>query len=372
MQTWNSLLRELYDALDELVEDFVGRVKAVPPYDSGIITDTELYSAATRSLEVVVSALSDSRQYRQVEKYARELGETRASQGLPAEALTTAVRLNFPVIWSKLLELVEPSFLPSLTKHAETVWLVLDNYAVACYSSFLEAKMFQAQTEVSLRKDFTRALFSSEGQLPTVQTRFATVFGAPIDVPYALLAVNGRPLESMQKIVRNRFHYLHETDTHTFLFWPFDPKEKNPLYGLPKSLEALPSALIPSYEGLSGLAVAAEHAILLAEQLTSDDTAPLLLDRDWPRIARNKLSSRGVHFSNELDGLLGIGHTGEAERIRDTVRLYLENGSIAETAATLFTHRNTILNRLRRFTELTNIDLRVPAESAKAVIAWLR
>ncbi|QNN62387.1 helix-turn-helix domain-containing protein [Leucobacter denitrificans] len=51
--------------------------------------------------------------------------------------------------------------------------------------------------------------------------------------------------------------------------------------------------------------------------------------------------------------------------------MFLNTGSIAKTSSELFAHRNTVLNRLRRFGELTGIDLRVPAESARVVVAWL-
>jgi DNA-binding PucR family transcriptional regulator len=52
------------------------------------------------------------------------------------------------------------------------------------------------------------------------------------------------------------------------------------------------------------------------------------------------------------------------------VRNFLHTGNITTTAQELFCHRNTILNRLNRFQELTGIDLAVPAQAARLVVAW--
>ena len=372
MRTWNELLNTLQSELDEVVTDYVERVKKIPPYDSDIVDDEDLRLVAHESLGLVVRALSDPEQYELVERYAGELGEKRASQGIPAEALTTAVRLNFPVLWSKLIELADEQYLPELTRHAESLWLVLDNYAVACYSSFHNTKLREAQHEASLKKEYVRALFTPEGKTSSVQTRFVQVFGAPVGVPYALFAMNGRPTDLLRQVERLHAHFLFETDTHTMLFWPFDPVTASDDYDLPAQLKQVPSALVPSFEGLGGLHEAAEQAMLLTDQLTPQDAAPLIMERDWPRITRNLLAAQDIDFGDELERALSVTRPGETERIKETVCAYLESGNIALTAERLFAHRNTVLNRLRRFEELTSIDLRVPAEAAKAVIAWLR
>jgi hypothetical protein len=51
-------------------------------------------------------------------------------------------------------------------------------------------------------------------------------------------------------------------------------------------------------------------------------------------------------------------------------RAYLATGSIRQTAAELFCHRNTVLKRLGRFTELTGLDIAIPQQAARVLIAW--
>jgi DNA-binding PucR family transcriptional regulator len=67
-----------------------------------------------------------------------------------------------------------------------------------------------------------------------------------------------------------------------------------------------------------------------------------------------------------------LGHAREPERARllETVQAHLDgDGSPTTTARTLYRHRNTVLNHLRRFEELTGLDLSRPADAATAVLA---
>ncbi|WP_326609206.1 helix-turn-helix domain-containing protein [Streptomyces scopuliridis] len=60
----------------------------------------------------------------------------------------------------------------------------------------------------------------------------------------------------------------------------------------------------------------------------------------------------------------------EADRLLETVRLHLSgSGSIADTAAALYCHRNTVQHRLQRFARLTGRDVRRPEDAAVVTIA---
>jgi DNA-binding PucR family transcriptional regulator len=59
----------------------------------------------------------------------------------------------------------------------------------------------------------------------------------------------------------------------------------------------------------------------------------------------------------------------ERQRLLETVTTHFSQGSVARTAASLFCHRNTVLNRLSRFTELTGFDPTLPVDAASVVVA---
>src|SRR5690606_14233699 len=119
---WAGLMARLADSVEDLADDFSARVTGIEAYASGVVAPDELHEVAVRSLGLVVSSLADPSEFPRVERYARELGERRALQGVPSEALTSAVRLNFPIIWSKLTELAGPELLPMLATRVESVW----------------------------------------------------------------------------------------------------------------------------------------------------------------------------------------------------------------------------------------------------------
>lgn len=368
---WVSLVERLMESLPELADEFVARVSSIPAYTSDAVDGGELRETAEEVLRLMLDALADPTTYPRVQSYAAELGEKRARQGIPAEALTAAVRMDFPMIWGKMMELTDEELRPFLVHQVEPVWRVVDDYAVACYSSYIAARMREARLEVSMRDEFIAALFAPEGQLPEVQERFTRIFDSPATSQYAIAAVNGRPSVRMREAAAQPFRYLYEATSHSFLFWPILDRFARAPYEIPTELSNERCGLALSPEGLSGLAAASRRAVSLADQLNADDTAPLTIEQNWPRLARRQIAAAGFDFSKALDEALADSRPDEEERIRETVEMYMVTGSVAETASALYTHRNTVLNRLRRFNDLTGVDLRIPLQSAQVVVALL-
>ncbi len=74
-------------------------------------------------------------------------------------------------------------------------------------------------------------------------------------------------------------------------------------------------------------------------------------------------------FADEvLRALLELPEPEREVHLR-TARTYLRTGSVAETAKSLFCHRNTVANRLHRIRELTEHDLTVPCDAAAVILA---
>jgi hypothetical protein len=67
-----------------------------------------------------------------------------------------------------------------------------------------------------------------------------------------------------------------------------------------------------------------------------------------------------------LEGLRGL----DLERLLNTIEIHLEgSGSPTETAAKLHLHRNTVINRVRQFEELTGRSLRLPRDIVEVYVA---
>lgn len=167
--------------------------------------------------------------------------------------------------------------------------------------------------------------------------------------------------------------FLHESGGNTYAFWALPATRTRSADSedqLPPPLADLPCGYVPEVLGLRALPAAARTAESLAALLRPRDTRPLSADSAWPRLARQALQDSGMDLAAEIEEALAECRGGERERLLETVRHYLSTGNITVTSEQLFCHRNTILNRLNRFEELTGIDLAVPAKSARLIVAW--
>ncbi|WP_237449895.1 helix-turn-helix domain-containing protein [Nocardiopsis alba] len=57
-------------------------------------------------------------------------------------------------------------------------------------------------------------------------------------------------------------------------------------------------------------------------------------------------------------------------RLLETLAHYTATGSVKAAAASLYCHRNTVVNRLQTFREVTGLDLTVPSQAARALVLF--
>ncbi|WP_051441783.1 helix-turn-helix domain-containing protein [Arthrobacter sp. H14] len=357
-------------------EDFAERVVSISEYSRSAVSDDDLRSTAAASIELILRALASDDERSPLLEFATDLGDKRAHQGLPAEALVSAVRLNFPIIWTTLLSVSSPADAALLIHKAEEVWRVVDDYAAATHSSYLAARVNMAQEEAGVRQEFISALFSSQGRLPETRERFAKAFGVDASSPFGIAVVQERASATLRQLAarpnQSSRLFLHQMEDVTYAFWPtpyaIHSYDAPPL---PPGLETIPCGVATSFEGLVGLAAAGRIAAALSELHSKGDGGPLAVTAGWTRLAHARLQSIGVDLAGNLDQQLSAHcRNDEIERLRETVLCYSATGNVNETAAQLYCHRNTILNRLRRFKQVTGIDVVVPGQAARAVVAW--
>ncbi|WP_210412295.1 hypothetical protein [Pseudarthrobacter sp. NIBRBAC000502772] len=78
---------------------------------------------------------------------------------------------------------------------------------------------------------------------------------------------------------------------------------------------------------------------------------PLTAAAAWARLAKQQLQDAGLDLWADLDAALSPRRGGERERLEETVRHFLSTGNITTQ-------------------DLTGIDLAVPAQVARLVVAW--
>jgi len=313
-------------------------------------------------------------------RFSSELGTKRARAGISPEALISAVRLDFSILWDDLLQISDPEDAMLLTSRVDRVWRVVDEFATHTHSSYSAERVRMAQEASNIRREFIARLFSkSELSADTISQAAAALVTDP-DARFSIVAASGEAAAKLRAIATqgpqsSQRLFLHEFGGSAYVFWALGRASGGGVHPegstyLPAGIAGIPCGYVESFAGLRALPSAARTAERLALLLHPSDKGPLTAAGAWARLAKQQLQDAGLDLWADLDAALSPCRGGERERLEETVRHFLSTGNITTTAQALFCHRNTILNRLHRFQDLTGIDLAVPSQAARLVVAW--
>ena len=187
---WDALLDGL--SVDRLSSLFLERVLRLGDYRDGTLPASEIRRTAAVSFRALIASLrgaSDERELAAVRQdIALEVGVSRARAGVPVESLTSAIRLDFTVLWSELMQLADPADAELLVRRAETVWDVVDSYAMQTQATYLAERQRMAQEASSVRQGYVAALFGPASPPPELLARTARELGIAEDAVLAVAA----------------------------------------------------------------------------------------------------------------------------------------------------------------------------------------
>lgn len=384
---WAELVELLHGRLDTLAETFTARVRDIPEYAEKQVGSGDLEVTARETFRRLVDGLRGQELRQQstlgpamesLLEFAADLGAKRARAGIPPEALISAVRLDFSIIWEGLLQIADAEDAALLASSVDRVWRVVDQFATRTHTSYLTERVRMAQEESSIRREFIARLFNQASPTAETVSQVAAALGVDSTARFGLVAASGDAAVSLRTAAtslgsgqqtRSRI-FVHEFGGNTYAFWPLPPYRDVARHSVPAALTDIPCGYVPGVAGLRALPAAARTAGSLASLLRPSDSGPLSAEAAWARLAKQQMLDVGLDLLADLEAGLSGCRGGERERLKETVQHYLETGSITATAQQLFCHRNTILNRISRFQDLTGVDLAVPAQTARLVVAW--
>ncbi|WGW11111.1 helix-turn-helix domain-containing protein [Saxibacter everestensis] len=382
LDRWRELVQDLQGDIGRLLDTFLESLADNSPYTSGLVTPEDITESGVHSFQLLLAALLSDDEVPDFGVLPTQLGRRRARQGVPAENLVAAVRLDFKIIWASLLRRATTDDMPVLSVHVERVWQVVDEYARQVQHSYLTERAIMAQEERSQQERYVALLFGSQGRLPEQLRQIALSLKVDSFSDFRVCAASGPAATSLRHAAhlaaeRGQSCYVHEQGVCTVAFWPVTNRPGGPgrsnqdrfgtLDERIPGLAQVACADIPVVRGLAAVPAAAEQAAELLPLLTPEDRGPRQLRSLWQRVAKRRLDDVG-NLSSLILGGLDTCTGDERERLIETVRAYLRFGNIAETAQASYCHRNTVLNRLRRFEDLTDINVTVPNEAALAVV----
>lgn len=380
---WNTLLDGL--CVVELTADFLSRVLELAHYRDALLPTTEVRRTGEQSFAALITSLrstapsgapADPEELHDVKVgIATDVGVSRARAEIPLDALMTAIRMDFSVLWDALTALSTPSDAPLLVARANSVWQVVDAYASQTQGAYMSERQRMATEASSVRQGLVASLFGETPPPNTVVQRAAAALGLEPGARLDVAVAAGEDAPALRVSIALAARRGTEIFTHPFAdallaFWPAGSKPGSALYEAADRISALRCGLVEDVKGVGALHEASNLALELAQLATVQDEGALSLDTAWGRLARSRLGTDGIGLAADVERALGECGLSERERLMETARAYLETGSVLASAQLLFCHRNTLMNRMRRFAALTGIDLTVPAQASRLVVAW--
>lgn len=366
---WHELVDELRAQVPDLAQQYVGRVRGVPGYEpeSSLVSDEDLLSTATVCITELIDGIRRGHADERLSEAAAELGRRRAFQRVPAESVAIAMQLDFGVIWGRLLELCGPRDAVVLTAHVEPTWRTVDEFTAAVMSSYKSETSRITQREANLRQATLGRLFAAAHPHESLARAVAFEIGCDPAAQFTVAVVDQSDSQDRlaSAIARRAPHvFTHRLSGTTVVFWASE--SPSPLV---LEQERIRAARARDVRGLSAVPSTARTLLGLLEATDPLDQRVVDLERSVPLLARRALANDEVDLSAVVDDRLAACNAPERARIVETLETFFDTGSVQQTADRLFCHRNTVLNRLSRFAELTGLDVTIPRDAATAMIA---
>jgi PucR-like helix-turn-helix protein/diguanylate cyclase with GGDEF domain len=360
-ERWTSLVGRLRVDAGVLVAAFVARVRAVPPYGRGVVPTDRLETDAHLTFDYLLRRLAGQPVPERLLATGPSIGRDRARRGVPLNDLLTAVRLDFRVLWAALRECADPADEALLVARAEDVWNVVEEYSTQIQVSYQAEAAVLARERMGERTMLVAALLSSAVPDPDEVARVAVALDVDVDADLLVAAASPasglRLRQAADRLAADgRMVHVQSTGRHVVLLARWDGGTGAPVRAV---LAGVPCGVGPLAHGLAAVPRSARLAGELVDVLP-DLGGPRELFDAWLPLAAARLA--------DLAGLADAAPR-ERHRLLETVRAYAATGSVAEVAARVYCHRNTVLNRLRRFAELTGRDVTVPTDAAVVLLA---
>ena len=376
---------ELLDALDldELTERFMTRVVTVSGYDPAPIPVSELRRTGRASFSTLVEGLRAGGFDGPV-AVSTEVGVSRARAGIPLEALMTAIRHDFNVLWEVLTRVANQEDAELVIRHTGIVLSTVDEYVSQVQQAYTAELTRTRAEEDSVHAGLIASLFDDPDPTSERLSRIATGLGLDVDSPLLVVAATGDDVRALRVIISDHVraggtmftHHLGEVLIAFTQVWGNGDPATSVRGGGGQASEALARRIAEARvgsvraESIGTLRRSALTARDLADVITPDETSAMTWRRGWARLAARSLNAAGNPILVDVESALAACGPVERERLVEAVRAYLASGSIGASAGQLFCHRNTVANRLRRFAELTGVDPMIPAEAARLVVGW--
>ncbi|NUL21789.1 PucR family transcriptional regulator [Streptomyces lunaelactis] len=376
LQLFDRACRRLLGHGEEFTDTVVERIRAeVPYYADPVLAPPDVRRTVGVGIRHGLEAGVDPSRIVDVERYTRDLGMRRAEQGRPLDEVLHAYRVAGSEVWSGIISVVERDGLGDarqLVHVAELVWKSNDRDAVMVADAYRQVAQGVASRHGERVRLILAALLETRNE-PEFTRDAAAILDLPLDGRFAVAVVGATPpygrAPQTTPEVRGIRILRHACGRRDVLVADLGDR---PLDALASGLDAGPGFRIgisPVVQGLESLPRARDMAGLALRTCRADGEIARLDSRlpEGLLISRPDLSAELAH--GVLRPMYDL-EPADRDTLFDTVSVWIENGGSAVQAARhMLCHRNTVLNRLRRFEQTTGLALPRPRDLVQLPLA---
>ncbi|TQJ68840.1 PucR-like helix-turn-helix protein [Arthrobacter sp. SLBN-100] len=358
--------------IDRIAREYLLEVQKIDDYAGSAVVAQDLEETAVASMELLLRLVGNLPIPDRLAGVSEALGHRRAQQGLPLESLLRAVRMDFRILWTAMLEKVPAEFLPDFTQDAVRVWEAVEFHTIRVHAGYLNELATMAQEKETQRAFLLSRLINSEGKDPQLLGQAARALGVKPESSFIVAVAAGHAQKAFRAGVLRAGvgQFLHERDGALILILEDVPaRARREPEGTRAWLAALDCFVAPPARSLAAVPPMLRIALESLPVVTPDRPGQRTVRDAWGYVAATRLGEYGTVLADTVLGPLATISAHERDRLIDTVQAYLRSGSVSETAAELYCHRNTVLNRLARFEQLTSFDPANPQDAATVIAA---
>ncbi|PBC76954.1 PucR-like helix-turn-helix protein [Streptomyces sp. TLI_235] len=361
------LLRDV----DGLARELVAQISEREPAYPATIGPEELRLEVRTSLESSVRTLLDpAGTWEAARLCSWQIGARRAQRELPLDALLHAFRLGGELVWRRLVDTAtrrEPDHAHLLLHSAAGIWSFVDEHSDLITQAYRLVESQTAREHRERARAMVQALLDGATRITDLPT-VATALDLPERGRYAVAALAGpagpprHPAETAPPAdpppgVRIIRHRGTDGEHALLLLGAAEPADVADCLGHHRGARVGIGTVV---EELGEIGAARHAADIALRTCTADGDVALLHERLPAALVVSLPGFGSALVDRALGPVLELDHQ-DRESMLSTLAAWLDSaGSAQRAGARLFCHRNTVLNRLRRYEQLSGRSLNHP------------
>ncbi len=362
--TWDWILSQLMLEIPQIVEDFLNEYREQYQYPDDQVSQEDIVDTAYETFELLIRRLRGEPDSPSAAGRVERLAARRVQQGIPLALFLQAVRLDFRILWLHAQRIAGAEGSTVLASNVIVLLTIVDQYIDALRDAYSEEEGRIDRTQAAQRHRMTFHLFSGNQLRQDEIELISQRLNMRADAKYEVVVVTGDAISAMNvRYGNDRTVGMFESVNHLVLFREQTARDQwlkdSPGFG----------GYVGEVTGLGEVPAAAKVALKIAQHAPTQSVALATEDEVWATVARSHLAQAFPRFTTSISAALAELPSHESERLVDAVLIYIRTGSIKATATELYCHRNTVINRLRSFFEITGYNPTLPKDAAWIYVA---